>query len=96
MTIEEIFEAAQQCVCVDREEDYGNPEGNFKTIVNFWTSYINAKYNIFVPFTPEDVALMMALLKIARMTHGKKADNYIDLAGYAACAGEIATGGDTP
>jgi hypothetical protein len=34
---------------------------------------------------------MMALLKIGRIASGQaKADNYIDLAGYAACAGEIA------
>jgi hypothetical protein len=35
---------------------------------------------------------MMALLKIARIATGEpKADNYVDLAGYAVCAGEIAT-----
>ena len=33
----------------------------------------------------------MALLKVARIKSGRyKADNYIDLAGYAACAAEIA------
>ena len=35
--------------------------------------------------------MMMALFKIARASTGKyKADNYIDLAGYAACGMEIA------
>lgn len=35
--------------------------------------------------------MMMALLKIARCTTGQvKLDNYVDLAGYAACGGEIA------
>jgi hypothetical protein len=35
--------------------------------------------------------MMLALLKIGRIATGHtKADNYIDLAGYAACAGEIA------
>ena len=33
---------------------------------------------------------MMGLLKIARATKSDSADNFIDLAGYAACAGEIA------
>ena len=33
---------------------------------------------------------MMALLKIARIAGGNaKADNWIDLAGYAACGGEL-------
>ena len=35
---------------------------------------------------------MMALFKLGRIaTGGDKADNFIDLAGYAACAGEIST-----
>lgn len=35
----------------------------------------------------EDVAIMMILLKIARIQTGTfKPDNYIDIAGYAACA----------
>ena len=37
--------------------------------------------------------MMMALLKIARIKSGTATeDSYIDLAGYAACGGEIATG----
>ena len=42
-------------------------------------------------FTSKDVAMMMALLKVARIKAGDKADSFIDLAGYAACAGEIVT-----
>ena len=37
---------------------------------------------------------MLALLKIARIATGHaKEDNWVDLAGYAACGGEIETGG---
>ena len=36
----------------------------------------------------EDVAMMMVLLKVARTFRGTKADTYIDIAGYAACAAE--------
>jgi predicted membrane channel-forming protein YqfA (hemolysin III family) len=37
-------------------------------------------------------AAMLALLKIARIASGHaKADNWVDLAGYAACGGEIET-----
>jgi hypothetical protein len=36
---------------------------------------------------------MLALLKVARIrSNPKHADNWIDIAGYAACGGEIATG----
>lgn len=42
----------------------------------------------------EDVATLMCLFKIARIATGRgKADSFIDLAGDAACAGELATGG---
>lgn len=42
---------------------------------------------------PEDVAMLMALLKIARICTGTgTADSFVDLAGYAACGGEIAGG----
>lgn len=40
--------------------------------------------------TASDVANMMILLKIARGANGKpKEDNWIDIAGYAACGGEL-------
>ena len=42
-------------------------------------------------YTAEDVAIMMALLKIARIATGTaKADSFIDAAGYIACGGELA------
>lgn len=43
-----------------------------------------------VEFTANDVAMMMALLKIARIRTGTATDDsYVDLAGYAACGAEI-------
>ena len=84
MTRAEILEAARICVCGDREQDYGSPEDNFSIIAELWSGYIGTM------ICPKDVAMMMALLKIARIKKGDKADSFIDLAGYAACAGEIA------
>ena len=41
--------------------------------------------------SPEDVAVLMTLLKIARIADGNfKADSYVDAIGYLACGGEIA------
>lgn len=82
----EILEAARVCVCGEREQDYGSPENNFEMIAQLWTVYTGHT------FTQKDVAMMMALLKVARIKSGEKADSFVDLAGYAACAGEIATG----
>lgn len=84
MTRAEILEAARKCVCGDREQDYGTPENSFSLIASLWTAYTGNAY------TAKDVAMMLALLKVARIRNGDKADSFVDLAGYAACAGEIA------
>lgn len=90
MTRRDVLDAALRCVCGEREQDYGSPEDNFATIAAFWYTYLYAKTGMSVPIKPDDVAVMMALLKVARLATGKTPDSYVDLAGYAACAGEIA------
>ena len=85
MTRAEILDEAKKCVCEDRESQYGSPEDSFSIIAGFWSVYL--EYAI----SPVDVAIMMSLLKIARIATGRfKADSYIDACGYIACAGEIA------
>lgn len=79
----DTLKAAAECVCGSREEDYGSPEDNFGVIAALWTAYTGTDV------TPKDVAMMMALLKIARAKAGSKPDTYVDLAGYAACGAEI-------
>lgn len=100
MTRKEILETAAACVCGRREEDYGSPEDNFETIAGLWEIYLKAKCispSADVCVMAEDVAMMMALLKIARIATGRaKSDSFIDLAGYAACGREIETGGNEP
>ncbi len=81
----EILKEAEKCVCGQREHDYGKPEDCFALIGKLWEAYTGTK------FTAKDVAIMLALLKVARIKAGDKADSFVDLAGYAACAGEIAT-----
>lgn len=98
MKREEILDAAKRCVCGDREQDYGSPERNFQTIAYLWETYLDARC-VFngsdVIICPQDVAAMLALMKIARIASGHaKEDNWIDLAGYAACGGEIESGKD--
>lgn len=81
-----LVEAAR-CVCTDREETYGQPEDNFQIIADLWTDYLGEPDLV---IEAKDVASMMMLLKIARVRTGKhKDDNFIDIAGYAACACEI-------
>ena len=95
-TREEILAQANICVRGDREQDYGKPENSFGTIARLWAAYLHGKKDEMgdIYILPKDVAAMLALLKIARIATGHaKADNWIDLAGYAACGGEIEMGG---
>lgn len=89
MTREEILQAAKKCVCGDREQDYGRPEDNFQRIAVLWNAYCGLT-GMINGFEPKDVAIMMALVKIARIASGRfKADSYIDACGYMACGAEI-------
>ena len=49
------------------------------------------KQNFNIIISPEDVAQLMSLLKIARTQAGEhNIDDYVDAVGYQAIAGEIA------
>ena len=91
LTRADILHAAEKCVCGQREQDYSTPEDNFKAIAELWEAYLNkaCTRGVNVRVEAKDIAVMMALLKIARIAAGGgKADSWIDLAGYAACGAE--------
>lgn len=89
-----ILDAAKQCVTADRESQYGSPEDNFKQIAELWAVYLKGRCvseDADICILPEDVAVMMALLKIARIKTGTfKEDSFVDACGYLACAAELA------
>ncbi|MCC2832070.1 DUF6378 domain-containing protein [[Clostridium] innocuum] len=83
-TRETILDKAKTCVCGQRADDYGTPEDNFTIIADLWSTYTGHK------LTAVDVSMMMSMLKIARIKTGTATeDSFVDLAGYAACGGEI-------
>lgn len=88
MSRDDVLDKAKECVSGQRQQDYGAPEDNFSLIAKFWSAYRG------IEFDAVDVAMMMSLLKIVRISsgHGTQ-DSFIDLAGYAACGGEIFTRG---
>ena len=87
---EKVLNMVAECVCHDRNIAYGEPEDNFRLIAALWTEYLMAKGLINAPLASEDVAMLMCLLKIARIaTSVPKLDSYVDLAGYAVCGGAI-------
>ena len=91
MTKEEILKKARDLVTGDRNETHGDAFQNHAEIAEFWNIYLDKKLQPMASITAEDVALMMVLMKISRNNQGKKSniDNFIDMCGYAAIAGEI-------
>ena len=87
-----ILDQAKKCVCGQREQDYGTPESNFQLIADLWNGYLKKERlgRSKTVVDAVDVSMMMALMKIARIKNGGgSGDSFVDLAGYAACGGEI-------
>lgn len=84
----EVLEQAIHCVCEDRKSQYGGPEKSFACIADLWNGYLRPVYPD-ITITPGQAAVMMILFKAAREATAEvhKIDSYVDMAGYAACAG---------
>jgi len=86
-----VLDEAKKCVLHDRNATHGDPEDNFKTIAEYWTSYARSIGFKDITFTSKDVAAMMVLMKVSRLaTSPEKLDHHVDIAGYAACGAQCA------
>jgi hypothetical protein len=85
VTRNKILSTAKSYITRDRQADHGDAEDNFSRIAGYWSLHTG------VTLTATDVAVMMALLKVARIKQNPQhVDNWVDGAGYFACGGEIA------
>ena len=85
MTRERCLAKALHCVMHDRAATHGQPEESFGMIAAMWSAYLG------VPVADYDVPAMMVLLKVARFSQNPgHEDGPVDMAGYAACAAELA------
>ena len=81
-----VLDIAKGYVTEDRAADHGDMEDNFQRIALYW----NAHLGLVDFIKTEDVAAMMALLKIARIhSNPTHIDNWVDACGYMACGGEV-------
>lgn len=80
-----LLDVAKAYITKDRQADHGDAEDNFSRIAQYWSVHLGT------PVKAHDVAVMMALLKVARIKQNPNhIDNWVDGAGYFACGGEIA------
>ncbi|NDB64022.1 MAG: hypothetical protein EB170_09225 [Nitrosopumilaceae archaeon] len=69
----------------NRGMDYGHPSDNMQRTAALWSSYLE------MPITDYQVAMCMALVKVARTMESAKNDTYIDAAAYIAISGQLHT-----
>ena len=82
---ETILTNAKILVTTDRAAEHGDALDNFQTTAAYWNAYLGVDW-----IEPHDVAVMMAMLKMARMRQNdKNMENYEDACGYMALGGEI-------
>lgn len=87
----QILNEARDIICSDRNKQYDEPEDNFAVIGELWSQYLRRAKDADIDLDGYDVGMLMALFKIGRLETGTpKRDNFVDLAGYVACAAEIA------
>jgi hypothetical protein len=92
---EALLKEALDIVTGARRKAYGNPEDNFACIANLWQDYLDSRMKRWkgdtrpgfgVALTNADVAVMMVLMKCARLAETPDHhDSTLDIAGYAAC-----------
>lgn len=71
-----LLDEAYTLVTGDRQKDYDHPARNFDRIARLWSVALDKEV------TPEDVAVCMVLVKIARQLHAPKRDSTVDAIGY--------------
>jgi hypothetical protein len=85
----DILAAATQAVTKDRVALYGPPEQSFTQLAAIWSVRLG------VDIRADQVAIMLIDLKTVRAWgNPNHPDSWVDMAGYAACGGEIGTEAD--
>jgi len=83
---EGLLQQAHRTIHGDRQRDYGNTLQNFSQIAMLFQGTLAHKLLPSATISPEDVALLMMQVKIARLAKSPDHfDSILDVAGYAGC-----------
>ncbi len=81
-----IVDEALAIVRGNREQCYGPPDQNFRTIAAFWSSWLSTRLRADVTLDGADVCYLMQLVKLARLANSPRhRDSIVDIVGYADC-----------
>lgn len=93
---ESILDGARQCVLRERNATYGEPDQDFTRTADVLSAlgFCRTVGGQVIPrtLTGADIAQLMIALKLSRLAWSPTyKDNWVDIAGYAACGYETAT-----
>lgn len=93
----DILQEAQEIIHGQRRQDYGGPSQSFARIAALWNAYFEGDPAVRTEpcphhcdctwtVNPDDVAMLLLLLKVARFQGGGgQRDSLVDICGYAGC-----------
>jgi len=85
-----ILNEAADLIVGQRQQDYGTPDENFQRLADLVNIVIKKNLETNTPLSPRQMADILILLKVARTINTPTHDSYVDIAGYAGIAGELA------
>lgn len=89
---EKILKEAINITSGARAVTYGDKRTNHENIAALWNGWLRARLKPGCELSGRDVAVLMGLMKAARMMLGSgTSDSYVDAAAYFAIAGELAS-----
>lgn len=91
---EYILSEASRLVVTERNASYGDPRDDFLRTATMWNVLFKDKLGHAKEFVPSDVARALICVKLSRTCQAKSEDNWVDIAGYAACGSECEELGD--
>ena len=87
MTAAQVLVKAAKLVATTGNTDHGPVRKNMGLVAELWSAYFG------IGVAPADVALCLGPVKMARARTGAPLpDHFVDMAGYAAIAGELTLG----
>lgn len=76
----------------DRNNSYGPPTQDFRRSADAMSAMgygkLDACTGKFKPLAPSDIAILVIMIKISRLQHSPKKDNWVDIGGYTGCGYE--------
>jgi hypothetical protein len=88
---ENLLQDANDLIHGPRPADYSHPLQDFSVTADFWTTWGQSR-GLLKPdqaYSPEDVAMMMNLMKISRESRKHLRENILDGPGYVGCLARV-------